>query len=360
MASKYHFELWTPDGELIADFAGRAKNRRITIQRNEAEDIIWQIDLAELERYARLMDTTPQSLLQPGWTEVRVRRGRTYLCGGIVMLREVRLYPTEQEVEVRATGFLNLFAHRHVLLGGTGDIPYSGYGNQIAADLITYAQDRGWGPGSLYDWGVTIGTLPALSVSRVRNYPVQTVVKEAIQNLTKLESGTFDFEFTADKVFNTYETLGSRRDDIVFTYPGNIKRLVSPLDASNLANVVSWYGAGSGEAALVHTYEHADSMNNYKAWEALKTDSSISQDSTLLQHAVAYANTWAWPFEIPAIEVDGNAAPFITDYGIGDYIKVDLSAHEILSHVNGYFRIEKIELAIDDEDNESVKISLSQ
>ncbi|OAE01855.1 phage tail protein [Arthrobacter sp. OY3WO11] len=360
MASKYHFELWTPDGELIADFAGRAKNRRLTLQRNEAEDIIWQIDLAELERYARLMNTTPQSLLQPGWTEVRVRRGSTYLCGGIVMLREVRLSPTEQDVEVRAQGFLNLFAHRHVLMGALNEEEFTGYGNQIAADLITFVQNHGWGVGGPYDFGVTIGSLPALSVSRIRNYSPQVVVKEAIQNLTKLESGTFDFEFTADKVFNTYETMGSRRDDIVFTYPGNIKRLSSPLDAQNLANAVSYYGAGSGDAAVKATYIRSDSLGNYKAWEKIITDSSISEEDTLLEHAIAYADTWAWPFEIPAIEVDGNVAPFITDYGIGDYIRVDLSAHEILSHVNGYFRIEKIELAIDENDNESVKLSLSQ
>lgn len=360
MASKYHFELWTPDGELIADFAGRAKNRRLTLQRNEAEDIIWQIDLAELERYARKMNTTPQSLLQPGWTEVRVRRGSTYLGGGIVMLREVRLSPTEQDVEIRATGFLNLFAHRHVLLGGTNDEVYTGYGNQIAADLITFVQNEGFGPGGIYDFGVTIGSLPALSVSRTRTYSPQMVVKDAIQNLTKLESGTFDFQFTHDKVFNTFETIGSRRDDIIFTYPGNIKRLASPLDASNLANAVSWYGAGSGAAAIVSTYHRYDSLLNYKAWEKLVTESSISEVDTLTEHAIAYGDTWAWPFEIPAIEVDGNIAPFITDYGIGDYIKVDLSAHEILSHVNGYFRIEKIELVIDDQDNESVKLSLSQ
>ena len=42
--SKYSIELVNQNGDLLADLTGRAKNRRLTRSRNEADEIEWDRD----------------------------------------------------------------------------------------------------------------------------------------------------------------------------------------------------------------------------------------------------------------------------------------------------------------------------
>ncbi len=355
MESRYHFELWSPAGQLLLDLAGRAKNRRIILSRNEAEDVTWQIDLREFERVAGKLGKTPDELLKAGQTEFRVRRGQNYLCGGRIFYRNVRITPDSADIEIRGFGWLQLFAHRYVGFGA----PYSftqKAGNVIAAEMISQSQQGVY----MNDFGITIGTLPTLTGTPHDRTYENKQIKEAVKELTQLQSGPFDFEFTHDKVFNTYTSIGSDRPDVVFELPGNIRSLESPLDATRLANEVYFYGAGNGADVQLKAYDSdPNSEITYDVFQKFIQDSSISTQDNADKHVTAEVAAYGWPFEVPSIEVDGNRSPFIGDYGIGDRVNVRVRQVETLAHINGMYRIEKIDLSIDENDNEKVKLYLS-
>lgn len=351
--SKYHFELWSPDGELLADLAGRAQSRRITQSRNEAEDIQWQLDINELEDLCRRMNTTPDALINPGSTEVRIRRGSKYLCGGQITYRDPNISETSQYLDIRATGFLNLFKQRFT------DPPERIFSDEqattIAATLINETQAKG----DDWDFGVTIGTLATVG-THDRTY-IEDEIKDSLQRLTRVQVAPFDFEFTHDKVFNTYDRLGSDRPDVIFEYPGNIKRLRSPRDATGLANSIRVQGSGSGTTAAARAVrDDTTSQTNYKVREKKLLESSTIEVATLEDDGDAELAGWAFPFEVPIPVVDGNVVPYVTDYGIGDYVKFVSKRYAILSHLNGMFRVEKRVITIDEDDNEEVQLMVTQ
>jgi len=350
--SKYAFELWSPSGLLLADLAGRAKNRRIVMSRNEAEDITWQLDLNEFENYCRTINATPSSLLQPNSTEIRIRRGSKYLCGGKLLYRNPRVTPNSQDIELKATGFLNLFKRRYT----AAERIFTGVeATTIAATLIEESQDQG----PNWDFGVTIGSLATVG-THDRIYH-DDEIKDSLQNLTKVQVAPFDFEFTYDKVFNTYAAVGSRRPELIFEYPGNIKSFEVPVDGTLTANSIRVLGSGSGTQGSIRVVrDDLSSQANYKVLEEKLLESSVTEDTTLEQHGDAELAAVANPFEIPSIEVDGNVAPYVTDYQIGDYVRVIIRGYELTSNINALYRIERIDLSVDENDQESVKLYLSR
>jgi hypothetical protein len=343
--SKFSVELVDATGNLLADLSGRAGGRSITRSRNEADELTWSIDLNEFERYCRLLNVDPKTLIIPNSTEVRIKRGQKYLSGG--QINYVRTTP--HTISVRATGFLNLFKSRF-----TSNSYTAVDGSAIAEDLIIDTQ-----VGTNRDFGVTTGAMATVG-PHDRTYD-RTNIKDALQNLTKVQTSPFDFDFSHDKVFTTYAQIGSVRPDIIFEYPGNIKDFSIPLDATELANSIIVLGSGFGtDAALSVTTDDLGSQANYKVREKVVMENSITESDTLTEHGNIELAKWSTPNEVPQIEVDGNMAPYITDYGIGDYVIVRFTGHRWLEHINTYYRVEKYTLTIDESDNESVSLWLSR
>lgn len=137
--SKYSIELLSPTGVLLADLTGRASNRSIMLSRNEADDIRWTIDLNEFENYCRLSKVDPLSILNNCSTEVRIKRLGTYLTGGQLQYFEVRIDSERQVIEMRATGFLNLFKDRYTASDRTFSATQA---TTIAATLINESRQR--------------------------------------------------------------------------------------------------------------------------------------------------------------------------------------------------------------------------
>lgn len=350
--SKWHIELWSPSGVLLADLSGRAKNRRIEQSRNEAEDIRWQVDLTELEYYARQLKVDVQSLVVPGITEVRVRRGSVYLCGGVVTYRNVAITPASQDLEIRATGFLNFFRARYTL---ASQIYTATQATDIAWDLIDTTQSQG----ADWDFGITRGSVATVG-THDRSY-ADDEIKDSLQRLTIVQTAPFDFAFSHDKVFHTYAAIGANRPDVIFRYPGNVKELNSPYDATAVANHIRVLGSGSGtEAAIRAEVDDVQSQQNFKVYEKKLLRSSVDLSSTLQAEGNAELKAWAWPLEVPSLRVDGNLRPFTTDYGIGDYIQIDTSGHPFINHINGMYRLQKRIIDIDDNDQEDVQLMVSQ
>ncbi len=157
--------------------------------------------------------------------------------------------------------------------------------------------------------------------------------------------------------------MGSDRPDVIFEFPGgNIIDLDVPYDATGMANQVIAFGSGNGdEAGTVVTRDDLGSQAQFRLRQKLITvNGSDDIDGTVTDVANNELAAWAFPFELPSITVNGNIPPFVTDYHLGDRIKVKLGGYSSISHINGLYRIEKIDLTIDDNDNEKTKLYLSQ
>lgn len=346
--SKWHFELWSRNGVQLADLAGRAKNRRITQSRNQAEEIIWQVGIDDFETYAAASKVDPRTWLVPGQTEVRVRRGGSYLCGGQLVFADTRITTETQDLELRAKGFLDLFKDRF-----TDELRY--FSNTEATTIYaTLIQETQAGPNA--DFGVTIGSLATVG-THDKTFKA-TNIKEALQRGCELFD--FDMEFTHDKVWNTYTSLGSQRPEIVFEYPGSIRTLNAPIDATNIKNRVYVLGSGSGtEGSIRVQVDNAASQVDYLIREARTSFSDVEDTTDLTNHGETELEAWATPFQIPTLEVDGNIEPFVTDYKVGDYVEVRSRQYQLLAGINGMFRIEKRDILIDENDRETIRLYLT-
>ena len=297
--SKYSIELVNQNGDLLADLTGRAKNRRLTRSRNEADEIEWDIDLNEFERYCSLINIDPLNVLIEGQTEVRIKRLGTYLSGGQVTYYDPKLTSTSQTVSIKATGFLNLFKDRFT----SAERRFTGaQATTIAWTLIDESQSLTNG-----NFGVTQGALATVG-THDRTYR-RTNIKDALQNLTNVQTNPFDFEFTYDKVFNTYENIGSNRPEIIFEYPDNIVDFSGVKDASQMANQVIALGGGFGEEAQTQvTRNNLASQAQYKLRQKVVTPNGVIEEDTLTEHADAELSAWGVPFQVLGVTIDGNGS----------------------------------------------------
>lgn len=349
-ASKYGLEIFDPNGVRLADLSGRTQGRRLSKSRNEADEIQWTLDLNEFEAYCRASNKDPNAILMTGRNEVRVKRGTNYLAGGQLLYWRASSNARGKTIEIRATGFLNLLTRRY-----TSDEFAATDGASIAWQLIQASQALTNG-----DFGITLGATTTVGLwNKTYN---RVSLKEAIQELAESPTRGFDFEFAYNKVLNIYKSIGANRtSDILFEAPGNLIEWELPNDATGIANEVIGIGSGNGtESQVMHTESSLPSQLTYRlAQKFLQRSSTNDSDGTLTDAVKGELTAWAFPFEVPSITVDGNKAPYITDYGIGDVVRVRLRDSDLAKHVDGGFRIERYDLNVDDNDDERVKLSLS-
>lgn len=348
-ASKYAFELWSPTGVFLGDLGGRALNRQIIKSRNEADEITFTLDLDVFEKYAAANYLDPHTLLRVNWTEIRVKRGSNYIAAGRLKFANVTLDPQRNTIECRAFGFLNLLGDRFT---AASRIFTATDRSTIASTLITETQGLTNG-----DLGITIGALAAVGTSNITYQ--YTNLKQALQDLSSLSTGSFDMEFTAAKVFNTYARIGSTRSDIVFEYPNNIMSAHIPLDGTHMANQIIGLGAGIGaDSTLSLVVNNTSSQQSLYLAQDVVSYNSLITNEMLTNATNADLNARALPTEIPNIKVDANKPPYISDYGIGDFVHTRIKNHPYLNELDTMLRVEKYTLMIDNDDNEVADLML--
>src|SRR5437764_794962 len=217
VSSRYAFELFSPNGTLLADLTGHARNRTFTRTRNDAEDMSFDLDFNDFHQYCALINMHPRALLVPGQTELRIRRFNKYLVGGQVTYATPDISSTRQILNVRAAGFLNLFKDRF--------IPFTDFSAVDVASMcwqvINTSQSQTNG-----DFGIRLGSLPSIELSN--QTANRFTIEDFIQQLASSATYGFDFEFTYDKKINFYTQMGTNRPEVRFEYPNNIKSFQSP------------------------------------------------------------------------------------------------------------------------------------
>jgi hypothetical protein len=351
----YEFEVWSATGSRIADISAYCFDRRYTRQRNEAETLTFSVNLFAFEAYCRdhLGGIDPSTIIAPYVTDIKVKRNGQYLFGAQVIDVSFDLKnsgagngvnPTDYRVTITCTGYLNLFKDRYVTK------TYSGMeATSIASDLLTTTQAQTNG-----SVGVTIGSSYATGITRDRTYQRDNV-KLKIQELTQLQDGNFDFDFTWDKQFRAYEQIGARRTDIQFIYGGplgNVAGFQLGRSAINLYNKVYGIGSGFGADQLQSTQVDTVSQLKYYVRENIVQFNSVILQPTLDQNTLGAVALSKDILELPKITVTGKEIRG-TFLGVGDRIPLKVNDHPWLANIDGLYRIEKMDVTIDENDFES-------
>ena len=360
---KYTYEVYNRAGTQIADISQLVTSRKIRAGRNKAEDISFSMDADALAEYADSINTTAAQLLSVGVNEVRIRRGRNYLVGGYISYYNASVDRTDRTLEVKVSGFLNFFKDRYF------EVQRSFPGVDAAQILWTVIDENQSGAATFWDtsvavntayadFGITEGTLDTIA-NKDRTYEAGKNVKDAIVQMTEVSTATGDFEFSPEKVFSFYDRLGSDKPQLIFTYPHNIVGGDFPMDAQQIANRVMTVGSGAGDTRVQAIDQDTSSQANYYIRQQFQQFNSVEETGTLSEHGMGYVQAAKDPLNVPEIEVDLNGSITASDFWVGDRITIRQEDTAIPSLVDGLYRVEEIDLNIDDNDGETARLSLS-
>jgi len=342
---KYEVELWVND-VLIADISHLAQQLKWRKQRNEAESCSFSLDLVAFEQYAESINQHPRTLLDSYITDVKLKRNGEYLLGCQVVQVTPTFNQAGASLDIRADGYLNLFVDRYVTIS-FDDIEST----EIANALLVETQSETNG-----DFGVDEGPLQyTTGVERVRQY-VRENVKEELQNLTELVTGGFDFEFTHDKKFNTYASLGSDREDVVLTYPGNVETMTAPRNGQTIFNHIDGIGSGFGDEAITSTADDAVSQMTYKRRELPLSFNGVSLQNTLDQKTDAELDKRRDILQLPQMTINGELFD-LSDLSVGDRPVLVVKGHPYIDNIDGLYRIEVIDVTVDENESEAITLT---
>lgn len=219
--------------------------------------------------------------------------------------------------------------------------------------LVFYANDTA----ALNDMGVTMGTNTTTGQSNyAMNYELQNV-KDALIELTQMETNNFDFEFTPDRTFNVMDRRGTDKVEIEAVYPGNIHSMTIDRSAANMANKIYNFGSGIGDERIEYLAMDTTSRQTYGTREATLVNSNVERMDTLKAQANGELALKKDVTNLPKVVIrDGSINPGNTQ--IGDGIIVRVENDNYLGTVNGLYRIIKYDVAVDDNNVEQVTLTL--
>jgi hypothetical protein len=345
------YELVKPDGTPLVDISKIAGERSWRRRRNNADSVSFKLSLDKWEETCRKLGVHPRELIRKNWTEVRVKEGGIYVAAGQIQYLKTSL--GGGIIDVKAPGYLDVFRRRRTAPLRTFTATD---GSDIAWTLIDDSQNLP--NGQLF---ITRGPNQAVSGPHDRTYK-RTVIKDALQAFGNIQLDPFDIEITPLKEFNTYSKLGSDRPDIAFSWGVNIIDADITEDTTDLVNQLDALGSGFGEDAVAEVIvENTTSQGDYGlCQEMITANATDNSDGGLDREAAAYLAAWSLPVVLLDIQVDGAKPPYMTDYGLGDYIYIDLTGHPWLDGYKGMFRVQEQACTISDDDQKVVTLTVSQ
>lgn len=342
----YEFELrgaWS--GALIDEISSLCSNRKFSATRNGVETLEFEIDLDAFEERMSAIGEDAYAVLTPYTADIIVKKNKVPLFGVHIYDRTFTLTSEKRTIGIKADGFLNLFKDRYITK------TYSPQSmTDIAWDLIDTTQDDTNG-----DFGVTLGPNQYETVNRERDYDDKNI-KDALVQQTDILGSEFDFEFTWDKKFNTYEAIGSEKPEVILTYPEIITDVTVPDTAGGLFNRIRALGSGTGVEKLSSIANDTTSQTNYKLREKPVLYNDITVQDTLDEHAERDLSQSKEIMKLPAIRIPGSSFDLTSNW-IGDRVRITIKGIPSLN-VDGMYRIEKISASLDDNDEEDITLEV--
>lgn len=221
---------------------------------------------------------------------------------------------------------------------------------EIAWDMINTTQSEAHG-----DMGIVRGNIEE-TMRRDREYYNQNI-GEAIVNLSNVISG-FDFEITDEKEFNVYPVKGQdKSDEIVFELGMNVKEMDIKEDFVNPVNRAIILGEATDESELQRVErENEDFMKTYRLREGLISEMDIAGLATLQDRGDAMLRKYQLPLMTLDMKVLESSAPNITDFSLGDLIRVIVEKG--LYNINKEYRVFGYELTLGEKNEEALKLIL--
>lgn len=343
----YELELrgaWS--GAIIDEISDICTGRKWSVTRNGIETLEFTMDLDAFEQRMALLGEDPYSIMMAYTADIIVVKKGVRKFGTHIYDRQYSLDVDGKSVSVKADGYLNLFKDRYITKTYT---PQSM--TDIAWDLIDETQSGGVED----DFGITLGPDQYTTADRERTYDDKNI-KDAIIQQTDILGSEYDFQFTWDKKFNTYEHIGSDRPDIILTYPEIITSMGVPDSAIGTFNKIRALGSGMGEEKLVSIATDSTSRINFKTREKPVLYNDVSVQETLDEHAARDLALAKDIIQLPSITLPGTALD-LNDVWVGDRIRVIIKDTPSLP-LDGMYRIEKISVSLDDNDVETITLGL--
>src|SRR4051794_2804464 len=325
----YDIEVWSNSGVYIANLSRLAKDKRWSMTRNDAETFSCMIDLQALERMAARIGEHPRNLLLPRQMNLRIKRAGEYLFGVQVDASPPDISSDGETIQLETSGYLNLLKDRTVTASFNATEATS-----IATGIISAVQAV---PGG--SMGFTIHPSQyATGVLRDRTYDREEA-KDKLQRLTNLRDGRFDFKFSHDKVFRTYQALGAVRSDLRLVLGRNISR--AGFSQLLPRNRIIGLGSGFGADQLLSIQDDAASRAAYYMREKISQFNSVVVQDTLDQNVAAQLAYYKDFRYIPSVTISGADLPddILT---IGDRLFLDFTARSYLDHILGWYRLERM------------------
>lgn len=343
--ANYKIEVYSKNGRLLGDIRHLAHSLRWTEQRNAAETVSFRMDLAQYEEYVARTGMSPYDFMDAGTTDIRLVRNGKDRIGAHLIKYSFSPNDPSVDIELSFSGYLNYFKDAYV------DVAYNNVRQgEIAWGVINQYQGKQDG-----DFGIRRGPFTSLGVNPRQRNQMSANVKDFLTRLSNVINGP-DFQFTPDKKFNTFDAIGSHRPDIRLSYPGNVASFSFERSVDSLANYVIGIGSGDGDdAPRVYSTDPFSRQALYRR-EKIVTFSSVEREETLQENTDGVLELLKDVRELPKFTLADGVLD-LNDVGIGDTIYAEMNGYIMFEHVRGFYRIEKIEVEVDDNDAEEVKLT---
>lgn len=316
----------------------KAFDRRLSIGVNQPGDAEFSLALTDSK--------ATETNLREGRSRLYIYRNGELRFSGPLAIVERYFEKTIQMVKVRSLGWLWFFNKRFVGVDST--LSYTSTdASQIAWGLVDLVQQDTYG-----NLGITQGSLPT-SQDLTVDYDKEDVVS-ALNNLYK--QGGIEFEISPSKVFNTFYPLRGtdRSNSVVFKYPGSIESVRVVSDVTTLVNKEYGLGEGIGGQEVIAERDDVGSQSVYSVQEAIASYKNVANVTTLGNMVEYDIQKLKSPKLTLDLMVHGNQSPSLDDFGIGDSVRIKID--HINYTLNQVFRILQVDVQIDSEDKESLRV----
>lgn len=344
--AKYAIEIWNKDGIPVADIRQICTSFSWSKTLNGSESVGFTVDLKRLEDILKASGYAgdPFGFMEVGRCDIRIKRNGKYIVGANIYRFNYTSSYNSITMRVECVGYLNFYKTQYITASYT-DTPQQ----DIMWDVISRCNEKNGG-----DYGIRRGIHSGDTVNRDRSYERKEVAS-LITQMSNVINGC-DFEFTPDKLFNTYQTKGTYRPSVRLTYPGNIQAFNFTRTLDKVANYVYGIGSGTGDEAVQSQAEDVNSEDYLYRREKISIWNSVTDQDTLNEHTDSVLHAGSQIIELPNITLRDNELD-MSEIETGDTVKVILGGFASISHVSGDYRITSITCNVDDNDSEEVTLS---